>query len=153
MAVLLSSAGPCFYGRLGLTPDPYAGLMAYLRSANEVLPIWAVPAQDMLWAGFSGESVLRGISAMPSIHNASVLILVLAVWNKSTFVRTVAATHAVLVFIGSIHLGWHYAVDAYLAWAMTLAIWWASGSFARWWESTALAQSFTSSEPLVVEEY
>ena len=68
--------------------------MAYLRATNDVLPIWAVPAQDMLWAGYTGEGgFLRGISAMPSIHNASALLLVLATWNKSLFVRIVAITH------------------------------------------------------------
>lgn len=153
MAVLLSSAGPAFYGRLGFSPDPYAGLMAYLRSANDTWPIWAVPAQDMLWDGFEGHSVLRGISAMPSIHNASVLLLVMAVWNKSLFVRAIAATHAVLVFIGSILLGWHYAVDAYLAWAMLLVIWLAAGPLARWWEEGQLAENYRAAEPAAAREY
>ncbi|WP_162914369.1 phosphatase PAP2 family protein [Taklimakanibacter lacteus] len=147
LAVLLSSAGPAFYGRLGLSPDPYAGLMAYLRAANEALPIWAVPVQDMLWAGYTGEGgLLRGISAMPSVHNASALLLVLAVWNRSIFVRSVAIAHAVLIFIGSIHLAWHYAVDSYLAWAVTLAIWWGAGAVARRWEETPLARNFSMSQ-------
>jgi len=148
-AVLLSSVGPAFYGRLGLSPDPYAELMAYLRATNDVLPIWAVPAQDMLWAGYTGEEggFLRGISAMPSVHNASALLLVLATWNKSLFVRIVAITHAVLIFIGSVHLAWHYAVDSYIAWAMMLLIWWAVGPLARWWEGTSLARKFTATEP------
>ena len=33
LAVVFSSAGPCYYGRLGLSPDPFADLMAYLRGA------------------------------------------------------------------------------------------------------------------------
>ncbi|MEQ1523917.1 MAG: hypothetical protein ABL936_21865, partial [Aestuariivirga sp.] len=45
LAVWFSSAGPCFYGRLGHTPDPYAGLMAYLRGVNEVFPVWALLVQ------------------------------------------------------------------------------------------------------------
>ncbi len=146
MAVLLSSAGPCFYGRLGLSPDPYAPLIAYLRAANEALPIWAVPTQDMLWEAYAGGGgFLLGISAMPSVHNASALLLVLATWNKATFVRVIAIAHAALIFIGSIHLAWHYAVDSYLAWAMTLAIWWVAGPLARWWEKTSLARNFSAS--------
>ncbi len=70
LAVWFSSAGPCFYGRLGLTPDPFADLMAYLRGVNEVLPIWAIPVQDELWRGYTDNSIIvRGISAMPSMHN------------------------------------------------------------------------------------
>lgn len=145
-AVVLSSAGPAFYGRLGLSPDPYAPLMAYLTATNEMLPIWAIPTQDMLWAGYMGEGAMRGISAMPSIHNASALLLVLAAWNRSLFVRSVAILHAVLIFIGSIHLAWHYAVDSYLAWAMALLIWWAAGPLARWWEASSLARNFAASQ-------
>lgn len=145
-AVVLSSAGPAFYGRLGLLPDPYAALMAYLTATNEILPIWAIPTQDMLWAGYIGEGAMRGISAMPSIHNASALLLVLVAWNKSLFVRSIAIVHAVLIFIGSIHLAWHYAVDSYLAWAMALLIWWAARPLARWWEASSLARNFTAIE-------
>jgi hypothetical protein len=145
MAVLLSSAGPAFYGRLGISPDPYVPLMTYLTATNEVLPVWAVATQDMLWAGHMGEpGFLRGISAMPSIHNASALLMVLVVWNKTLFVRGVAVIHALLIFIGSIHLAWHYAVDSYLAWAMALVIWWAAGPLARWWEASALARNFSA---------
>jgi hypothetical protein len=145
-AVILSSAGPAFYGRLGLSPDPYAPLMAYLNGVNEMVPIWALPTQDLLWAGYKGEGALRGISAMPSIHNASALLLVLVAWNRTPFVRSLAVVHAVLIFIGSIHLAWHYAVDSYLAWAMTLVIWWAAGPLARWWEASTLARNFSSGE-------
>jgi hypothetical protein len=152
MAVLLSSAGPAFYGRLGLSPDPYAGLMSYLRSVNEVLPIWAVSTQDMLWDGYTGNGLLAGISAMPSMHNASTLLLVLSVWNRPTIFRVTALIHAVLVFIGSIHLAWHYAVDAYLAWAVTLLIWWLAGPLARLWEKTGFAQNYRVIEPAAVTE-
>jgi hypothetical protein len=99
-----------------------------------------------LWAGHMGEpGFLRGISAMPSVHNASALLMVLVVWNKTLFVRSVAVIHALLIFIGSIHLAWHYAVDSYLAWAMALVIWWAAGPLARWWEASALARNFSAS--------
>ena len=84
---------------------------------------------------------------MPSVHNASALLIVLATWNKTLFVRIVAITHAVLIFIGSIHLAWHYAVDSYLAWALTMVIWWAAGPLAQWWEATALARNFIAAEP------
>jgi hypothetical protein len=144
MAVLLSSAGPAFYGRLGISPDPYMPLMAYLTATNEVVPVWAIPTQDMLWAGQMGESgFLRGISAMPSIHNASALLVVLVAWNRTLFVRSVAVIHALLIFIGSIHLAWHYAVDSYLAWTMALGIWWAAGPLARCWEASSLARNFS----------
>ena len=143
LAVGFSSVGPCFYGRLGLTPDPFADLMTYLRSTNEVFPIWALPLQDELWQGYIDQSVvIKGISAMPSMHNGSALLYALAGYQVSRFAGRILALHCFLVFIGSIHLGWHYAVDSYLAWALTLVIWLAVLPIARWWHSTAAQGSF-----------
>jgi PAP2 superfamily protein len=143
LAVWFSSAGPCFYGRLGFTPDPYAGLMAYLRGVNEILPVWALPVQDELWRGYTDNSVIvRGISAMPSMHNASALLYALAGYQVSRFAGRLLSVHAILIFIGSIHLGWHYAVDSYLAWALTLVIWFAVAPVSRWWHSTRAQGDF-----------
>jgi hypothetical protein len=143
LAVGFSSVGPCFYDRLGLSPDPFAGLMAYLRSANEVMPIWALPLQDELWQGYIDQSVvIKGISAMPSMHNGSALLYVLAGYQVSRFAGRILALHMFLVFIGSIHLGWHYAVDSYLAWALTVVIWFAMAPVSRWWHSKAAQGDF-----------
>ena len=142
MAIVFSSAGPCYYGRLGLSRDPYADLMAYLRGANEVFPVWAIPVQDVLWQGHVGKSEIVGISAMPSMHNGSALLFALAGYQVSRFVGHLLSAHAALIFIGSIHLGWHYAVDSYLAWALTLVIWFAVLPIARWWHSTAAQGDF-----------
>ena len=137
LAIVFSSAGPCFYSLLGLAPDPYAGLMTYLRTTAESWPVWALGLQDALWANFASNGVAdatKGISAMPSMHNAQCLLLVLAVWNKAPIIRNLAIGHGVLVFLGSIHLGWHYAVDAYLAFVIAGIAWIAAGWFARRWE-------------------
>lgn len=143
LAIAFSSAGPSFYGRLGFTPDPYAGLMTYLNGVNETYPIWAIPLQDELWRGYVDPSLLiKGISAMPSMHNASALLFALAGYQVSRLVGHLLCAHAVLIFIGSIHLGWHYTVDSYLAWALTLVIWFAMAPVARWWHSKAAQGDF-----------
>lgn len=136
LATVFSSAGPCFYGLAGLTPDPYVPLMSYLRETAQHYPVWAVDLQDELWRNFANHGTAdatKGISAMPSMHNAQCLLLVLAAWNKGALVRNLAIGHGVLVFLGSIHLGWHYAVDAYLAFAVAAVAWILSGWAARWW--------------------
>jgi hypothetical protein len=144
LAVYFSSGGPCFYGegRLGLSPDPYAPLMSYLRGANEYLPIWALGTQDMLWDYREAGSAFGGVSAMPSMHNATTLLFVLTSAARPLWVRRLLIAHCILIFLGSIHLGWHYAVDSYVAWAVTLAVWWAMGPVARWWEQTRPARDF-----------
>lgn len=142
LAVVFSSAGPCYYGRLGLSPDPFEDLMAYLRGANQIFPIWAISVQDVLWQGHIGKSAIDGISAMPSMHNGSALLFALAGYKISRFAGHLLSAHAILIFIGSIHLGWHYAVDSYLAWALTLVIWFAMAPVSRWWHSTVAQGDF-----------
>ena len=133
MAVTMSSAGPCYYSRLGLSPDPYVGLMTYLRHVNETYPIWAIGIQDLIWDGHLRHAGTSVVSAMPSLHNASALLFVLVGFQFSRFWGWLLAIHAFLIYLGSIHLGWHYAVDSYVAWVLTALVWFACGPIAVWW--------------------
>ncbi len=144
MAVLFSSAGPCFYGagHLGLSPDPYAPLMAYLHDADRWAPIWALDVQDELWKLHAAHSAEASLSAMPSMHNGSTLLFALASGGFLPWIRRFLKAYVAVIFVGSIHLGYHYAVDSYVAWALTLAIWWAAGYMARRWEATRMATRF-----------
>jgi PAP2 superfamily len=142
LAIFFASAGPCFYSRMGLAPDPYQDLMTYLHHVNETIPIWAVSLQDALWQNHATASQIREISAMPSLHNASALLFAILGYRINKFWGRLLAVHAFLIYIGSIHLGWHYAVDAYVGWAVTLAVWWATGPIVRWWHATDTQRQF-----------
>lgn len=143
LAVLFSSAGPCYYGAgyLGLSPDPYAALMDYLRATAGIVPVWALTVQDTLWQ-LHAEGATGSISAMPSMHNAAALLFLLASGGWPRWVRRLLFVHFLLVYIGSVHLAWHYAVDAYAGWAVALLVWWAAGPLARRWENTRPAREF-----------
>lgn len=144
MAIGLSSAGPCYYGLIGLTPDPYAPLMAYLHRVNETLPLWAIDTQLLLWQGYMGEGPRLGISAMPSMHNATALLVALTAWQINRKLGWALSVFAALIFLGSIHLGWHYALDGYIGFAIALLAWWAAGKLARRWEGSARARDYTA---------
>jgi PAP2 superfamily len=143
-ATLFSSAGPCYFGFLVPGASPYAPLMKYLHEVNSVVPIWAVDTQEMLWQLHNKGSVMGGISAMPSVHNATALLFVLTTWNKSKRLRNLLIMHMILIFLGSVHLGWHYAVDAYFSWALTFVLWIAAHHIAKWWESRPKVQAFNA---------
>lgn len=143
-AIAFSSAGPCFFGagHLGFSPDPYAGLMAYLNRANAVVPIWALDVQAELWKLHAAGSAEASLSAMPSMHNGSTLLFALASAGWPAWIRRGLWAYVPVIFMGSIHLGYHYAVDGYAGWALALAAWWISGALARRWEATAAATRF-----------
>lgn len=142
MAILFSSAGPCYYHMVVDGVNPYKPLMLQLQDFNAIVPIWAMDTQAMLWNLHSNDSVMGGITAMPSMHNATALLFVLTTWNKSKRLRNLLILHMILIFLGSVHLGWHYAVDAYVAWALTLVLWSAAHLIAKWWEAQPKTQTF-----------
>jgi hypothetical protein len=143
LAVVFSSAGPCYYGPLGLTPDPFAPLMSYLADVNTRLPIWALDAQKLLWDGYAGVAERPlGISAFPSMHNAMAVIFALAGMRLNRTLGRLLWLNAAIILVGSVHLGWHYAVDGYAAILIALAAWWIAGPIARWHQALAATRAY-----------
>jgi len=129
-AMLLSSAGPCFFSKLTGLPDPYQPLMSYLFfDVNNTHPIFAVEAQKILWHAYIQRALTvgAGISAMPSMHVALATLFVLVCWRIRRWLGIVMTIYAIIVMIASVHLAWHYAVDGYFGAAGMIAIWWFVG--------------------------
>jgi len=49
-----------------------------------------------------------------------------------TLAGVAAGVFAVLILLGSVMLGWHYAIDGYAGALGVLALWWFSGHIVRW---------------------
>jgi PAP2 superfamily len=135
-ATLMSSAGPCYYGLVVGGDNPYAPLMAYLRGVGDNLTIGDVKLpfavlflQDLLWQGLStsDHGIGKGISAAPSMHVASSWIVWRLCWTMGRKAKIAGSLFLAMIFIGSIHLGWHYALDGYIAIAIAWMIWRAVG--------------------------
>ena len=134
-ATYLASAGPCFYGRMTGLADPYEPLMAYLRETDLTHPIWALKAQELLWQHYMTRQVevAAGISAMPSLHVAISTLLALLCWRTHKLLGLAMALYAIAIMIGSVHLGWHYAIDGYFGAIGSIVIWWSVGRCLRRW--------------------
>lgn len=131
-AALMASVGPCF--ALPMLGDPrYVELMAYLRGVAEHYPMPALNVQDMLLydAQHGVDGLGRGISAMPSMHVSIAMLIALGVRRMWPRWQWAGWLFVSVIMIGSVHLGYHYAVDGYVALAMTLAVWMLSGFLAR----------------------
>lgn len=128
-AIGFSSAGPIFQELLGNTYS-FGGLNPYLQQVNEISALKSLAVRDQLWVAYDQgltDTPMKGISAMPSMHNAICMLLVLLGFKKDKRLGMAYLAYGLVIFLGSVHLGWHYAIDAYLAFAMVAVIWFVSG--------------------------
>ncbi len=135
-AVLMSSAGPVYYGYVTGLESPFAALMERLYAISTDLEaaggakIGALRVQEWLWSTYqSGATeVGGGISAMPSMHVAMAVLVALSGRHIGKFIGWALIIYAILIQIGSVHLGWHYAIDGYLSVILTIVIWKLAGA-------------------------
>ncbi|MGH6932598.1 MAG: phosphatase PAP2 family protein [Dongiaceae bacterium] len=124
-ATVFSSAGPCYYGAVTRLNDPFVPLLEYLDRANESYPLLALTVQDKLWQFYTGRMFVQGaaISAMPSLHVAMAFLFALVGWRVNRCLGMFLGLFTVLIQVGSVHLGWHYAIDGYASIISIWAIW------------------------------
>jgi hypothetical protein len=124
-ATVFASAGPVYFGRVTGLDDPFAPLMEYLRYADRMTGVMALEVQELLWQSYlhQGAEIGRGISAMPSMHLASSFSFVLIGFATSRRLGILFGAFCFVILVGSVHLGWHYAIDGYVAIAFTWIIW------------------------------
>ncbi len=132
LALFFSSAGPCYFGHFYPDlPDPYAGLMDFLRSSHEKSQVMDLWSMDYLLQAYNAKTtnLFSGISAFPSMHVSVALLNVLVGWRISRAVGIFFTVYMVLIVIGSVHIGWHYAVDGYMSIITTSILWVIVGKF------------------------
>ena len=136
LAIAMSSVGPVFLE--AIMGDPrFAPQMAYLERAAESYPVPVLDVQANLLQQYLAEGPGKGtgISAMPSMHMAVCMLTWLAARHVSPKLARALFTFMMVIWIGSVHLAYHYAVDGLVSIIVVVAIW--KGSFAlfRWWDS------------------
>jgi hypothetical protein len=125
LATAFSSVGPCFY-ELFTGSHRFAPLMTELRSVNGPEGLNSLVAMKYVFETRGTNAFGSGISAMPSLHVAIAVFVFLAfryAWPKQRLLQTLVALYAITIFVGSVHLGWHYAVDGIVGGLGMVAIW------------------------------
>jgi len=128
LAMSLSSAGPCFleyfYGDHTFRP-----LMDYLHHVDGRFPIAALDVQQELlrWRENDEYGLGRGITAMPSMHVSIASLFAIFGFQISRRIGMALSGFALLIMVGSVHLGYHYAVDGYVSIVVTVCLWFLVG--------------------------
>jgi PAP2 superfamily len=147
MAFGLASAGP-IYARLDRGSTSYDDLLARLSAAEKVAPLFVRVSAWSLWeaARRPGASLGDGISAFPSLHIAIVSLATFAMWRVHPLLGLIGGSYTLLIVIGSIMLGWHYALDGEAGIVGAALIWTATGWLARRAEARSTASPTTAHE-------
>lgn len=108
------AAGPIFFERLGLGD----------RFAAMPLPDGILANADYLWSSYQERTytLAGGISAMPSLHVATCVWASISLFRLRSRWAWLSVAVGCLIFLLSISLGWHYAVDGIVALVGALAI-------------------------------
>ena len=64
---------------------------------------------------------------MPSMHLVMATLYACAVWSCGRRWRIAGITFVAVMELGSVHSGWHYALNGYVGIVAALGIWWATG--------------------------
>lgn len=134
LAYLMPSAGPCFYSHFHGAHGSYDELLQRLAAVQSStgLKLMALSNQAMLIEAHESATLAigSGISAMPSVHCALSALFALAAFRLNRVAGWVLTAYAGVIWVGSIHLGWHYALDGIVSTALTLGIWRVCGRIA-----------------------
>jgi len=133
LATAFSSAGPVYVERVfdDQVFRPFTDHFARMNAERELSVLKTI---EFLWQGqIDPDTPALGISAFPSMHLCIATIIALFAFELSRLLGWLMRGFAVLIFIASIHLGWHYAIDSIAGIVIGWAIWMASLRFARWW--------------------
>jgi hypothetical protein len=122
VAIIFSSVGPCYYHLVG-GDDSFIPLLTYLDEVHHRYFLWARFNQEGMWRAFIHNAPFGGITAMPSLHVAGVTLFALAARALNRWLGALFVMYGLVILLGSVHLGWHYAIDGYVSIVLTLAIW------------------------------
>lgn len=130
IATLFSSAGPVYFSLLDLG-TAYDGLLGRLQEHAATGALTVVDTQDLLWWMRKLPNGLNTISAFPSMHVASTVLMTFFAFGISRIAGIIAVFFTLSIMIGSVLLAWHYAVDGYAGALIAAASWKLSGWLVR----------------------
>lgn len=130
-AYLMPAAGPAFYAVL-VGPDgaaPFIAVHDQLAMAGQTRFLTSLGNQAYLLENLGAPKLVigGGISAIPSVHNGMAVLFALMSFRFHWTLGVATSLFAFLIWIASVYLNWHYAVDGLAGAAGAILIWYASG--------------------------
>lgn len=132
LAYLLPAAGPAFYRDLvgAAGAEPFIAVHQHLASTSASGSfLTSLYNQSYLLENLGSPTLVvgGGISAVPSVHNAMAVLFALASFRAHYLLGLAMSGFALLIWIASVYLNWHYAVDGIAGALGAILLWYGSG--------------------------
>ncbi len=120
LGMCFPSHGPCYVAP-GRFPGPDMPF-------SDVTQRWlAERFSDTNAIGLVGDGGMTfgcGLMALPSLHVTVCVLYVIFMWGEARWMRWASIAYALMVFLGSLYSGWHYAIDGYVGALIAVAVTW-----------------------------
>jgi len=131
LAFLLPAAGPAFYAAVADAAGaaPFVAVHDQLAVAGHTRFLTSLGNQAYLLENLNAPTLVvgGGISAIPSVHNAMAVLFALVSFRVHWLLGAATSLFAALIWVASVYLNWHYAVDGIAGAAGAVLVWYASG--------------------------
>ena len=126
LAIVFSSVGPIYFETY-YGSDHFAQIGQELGNIGKEVPLHATKLQArLLEFANDPDNPINGISAVPSMHIATTVLMLTLFW-RTPLARMVTFVFTVFIGIGSIMMGWHYAIDGLFAIPIAIGCWYLAG--------------------------
>lgn len=118
------SAGPVYYDRLSGDSTRFLAWQDYVNALG-YQDLRAYVYTERLWGWYVEglEGLGGGIAAFPSIHVAMAALLMVYAFTFNRLLGFLGVIWLVVIQMGSVMLGWHYAVDGYFSIIAVVTFW------------------------------
>lgn len=133
LAIMMPAVGPVYMERLYGDPT-FKPLMDLLHDQARFGTLTALNLQEWLWDGLTKPDVAPfGISAFPSLHVEMAATCACLGFSVHRALGWALAAFTVVILVGSVHLGWHYAIDGFAGIVLAVLLWYISARVTDWW--------------------
>lgn len=129
LPLMLSSVGPVYYHVFYDGPDPYQEFLRQMELASQQQKLFFITFQELLLKQHQtgGMVEYNGPAAGTSVHIAMVALMLFHSLAYARKLWPFAAIYLLAIFICSMLVGFHYALDGYIGILAMWVIWWGCG--------------------------
>jgi membrane-associated phospholipid phosphatase len=122
-AVLLSLSAFATYWAFPAQPPWLTGESIKMAGVDRIVPeVWGQLGVGTAQSLYENRDFVNPVAAMPSLHAAFPLMLLLFFWSAGRWVRLVLGLYTLAMAFALVYGGEHFVIDIVAGWAMALAV-------------------------------